>query len=198
VLINLAYLHVLGLEALRKSDAVGADLMRQEFGTYGAVVLSLVVVCAALTTLNGTIFTGARIYHALGRDIPVLAEIGGWSAEGNNPRTALLIQGAIAFALVLFGAITKGGFQAMVEYTAPVFWGFLLLVGVAFFVLRFREPDRDRPFRTPIYPVTAGLFCLTCAYLIYASLAYTKLGALVGVAVLLLGVPLLILRRRFA
>jgi basic amino acid/polyamine antiporter, APA family len=191
VLINFAYVHVLGLDALRKSDAVGADLMRQEFGDYGAIVLSLVVGCAALTTLNGTIFTGARIYHALGSDIPVLGKAGLWSEEGNNPRNALLIQGVIAFVLVLFGAATKGGFQAMVEYTAPVFWGFLLLVGVSFFVLRQREPERERPFRTPFYPVTAGLFCLTCAYLVYASLAYTRLGALVGVAVLLLGVPLM-------
>lgn len=191
VLINLAYVHVLGLDALRKSDAVGADLMRQQFGDYGAIVLSLLVICAALTTLNGTIFTGARIYHALGRDIPVLGKAGLWSEAGNNPRNALLIQGTIAFALVLFGAVTKGGFQAMVEYTAPVFWGFLLLVGVSFFVLRHREPERERPFRTPVYPLTAGLFSLTCAYLIYASLAYTQLGALVGVAVLLLGVPLM-------
>ena len=55
--------------------------------------------------------------------------------------------------------------------------------------MRHREPERERPFRAPLYPLTPLLFCLTCAYLLYASLVYTGLGALVGVAVLLIGVP---------
>jgi amino acid transporter len=194
VLINLAYLHGLGLEQLRKSDAVGADLMRYVFGERGALVLSLVVCCAALSTLNGTIFTGARVYHALGQDLSLRA-LGIWSPRGNSPGNALLVQGAIALTLVLFGAITRGGFQSMIEYTAPVFWFFLLLVGIGFFVLRYREPQRERPFRVPLYPVTPIVFCLTCAFLLYSSLVYTGLGALVGVAILLLGAPLLLLRR---
>jgi amino acid transporter len=79
----------------------------------------------------------------------------------------------------------------MVEYTAPVFWFFILLVGLSLFVLRVKDPARERPFRVPLYPVTPILFCLICAYLLYSSLVYTGYGALVGVAVLLLGVPLL-------
>jgi amino acid transporter len=168
--------------------------MRYVFGERGALVLSLVVCCAALSTLNGTIFTGARVYHALGQDLSLRA-LGIWSPRGNSPGNALLVQGAIALTLVLFGAITRGGFQSMIEYTAPVFWFFLLLVGIGFFVLRYREPQRERPFRVPLYPVTPIVFCLTCAFLLYSSLVYTGLGALVGVAILLLGAPLLLLRR---
>jgi hypothetical protein len=79
--------------------------------------------------------------------------------------------------------MTRDGFQAMVAYTAPVFWLFLLLVGISYFVLRRREPNHQRPFRAPFYPLIPALFCLTCAYFLYASLAYTGLGALVGVTV---------------
>jgi hypothetical protein len=43
----------------------------------------------------------------------------------------------------------------------------------------------------PLYPVTPILFCLICGYLIYSSLVYTGRGALFGIAVLLIGVPLL-------
>jgi amino acid transporter len=77
----------------------------------------------------------------------------------------------------------------MVAYTAPVFWLFLLLVGISYFILRRRGPEQERPFRAPLYPLTPILFCLTCAYLLYASLVYTGSGALLGVAVLLIGVP---------
>ena len=194
VLINIAYLHVLGLEGMRKSDAIAADVMRLAFGASGAVIVSLIVCTAALSTMNASIFTGARLYHALGEDLK-LERLRMWSSTGNNPRNAILAQSIIAMVLVLFGAMARDGFKAMVEYTAPVFWFFLFLVGVSAFVLRHREPDRERPFRMPLYPVTPSLFCLTCLYLLYSSVVYTGRGALVGVAVLLLGVPLLFVVR---
>lgn len=190
VAINIAYLNVLGLEGLRKSDAVAAAVMRAGFGASGAVILSLIVVCAALSTINASIFTGARVYHALGQDLQ-LERLKIWDVAGNNPRNAIIVQSLIAFALILLGAVSKDGFSAMVEYTAPVFWFFILLVGISLFVLRAKDPARERPFRVPLYPVTPILFCLICAYLLYSSLVYTGYGALVGIVVLLAGIPLL-------
>lgn len=196
LVVNAAYLHLLGLPGMRGSPAVAADFMRRALGEPGVIVLAVAVACAALSTLNGTIYTGARVYHAVGRDLPDLAVLGIWDPAAQKPTTGLLVQGAISLVLVIFGAVSRGGFQAMVEYTAPVFWFFLFLVGVSLFVLRRREPERHRPFRVPLYPVTPALFCLTCAYLFYSSVAYTGLGALAGTAVLLAGLPLLLLVRR--
>lgn len=195
LLLNLAFLHVLGLEGVRASNAVAADAMRKTTGEAGVVLLSVVVSFAALSTLNGTIFTGARVYHAVGRDVPALRALGIWDPGGQKPTNALLLQAAIAMALVAFGAVTRDGFQAIVEYTAPVFWLFLFLVGVSLFRLRSQEPERERPFRVPLYPITPALFCVTCAYLFYASVAYTGFGALLGMAVLAAGLPLLVLAR---
>ncbi len=189
VLLNLAYLNVLGLDGIRKSSAVGADAVRKVAGSHGAIALALVICCAALSALNGTIFTGARLYRAVGNDLPMLKRLGLDASRGGSPTVAFAAQGAVAMSLIVFGAMTRDGFQAMVAYTAPVFWLFLLLVGISYFVLRRREPDHERPFRVPLYPLIPALFCLTCAYLLYASLAYTGLGALVGVTVLLIGVP---------
>jgi basic amino acid/polyamine antiporter, APA family len=189
-LMSIAYLHAFGLQGLRKADAPAADLMRLAAGAVGAVVLSLTVCFAALSTLNATIFTGARVYFALGRDLPVLQRLGRWDERGDNPTTGLLIQAAITLGLVLFGATTRDGFEAMVAYTAPVFWLFMLLVGLSLFVLRWREPERERRFRVPLYPVTPLLFCFTAGYLIYSSLDYAGVGALIGIAVLILGAPL--------
>jgi amino acid transporter len=192
---SLAYLHAFGLQGLRNAQAPAADLMRLAGGAVGAAVLSLTVCFAALSTLNGTIFTGARVYYTLGRDLPALQRLGRWDERGDNPTTGILVQAAITLALVLFGAATRDGFQTMIDYTAPVFWFFMLLVGVSLFVLRRREPERTRPFRVPLYPVTPLLFCLTAAYLLYSSLAYTGLGALIGIAVLIVGTPLVLLGR---
>lgn len=79
----------------------------------------------------------------------------------------------------------------MVDYTAPAFWFFFLLSGISLFVLRRREPDVERSFKVPLYPLTPLLFCGICLYMLQASLAYTGWGGLLGVVVLLLGLPLL-------
>jgi amino acid transporter len=193
--VNFAYLNVFGLEGVRQSNAIAADLMKMIVGERGALLLSLIVCIAALSTLNGTIFTGARIYYALGRDLGLLRALGAWEARGDKPANALLLQAAIALALIGFGAVTRDGFEAMVAYTAPVFWFFLFLVGASIYVFRRREPQRALPFRVPLYPVTPAVFCLTCAWMFYSALVYAGPGALIGIFVLLAGLPLLLLRR---
>lgn len=194
-LVNLAFLSGLGLDGLRNSDAAGADLMRAVAGEGGALALSLIVVAAALSTLNGTIFTGARVYYAMARDLSILPQVGQWDDRGGTPANGLLLQGTVALALVGMGAATRDGFQSMVDYTAPVFWSFLFLVGLSLIVLRWREPARKLPFRVPLYPLTPILFCLTCLFMLHASLAYTGIGALIGLAVIAAGMPLLLLGR---
>lgn len=195
VLANLALLSILGLEGMRGSDVVVADMMRAAAGPLGATIVSIAIVIAGLSTLNATIFTGGRVYYVMARDLTVLPRIAQWSERGHNPANGLILQGVIALCLVGLGVATRDGFKAMVDYTAPVFWGFLLLVGLSLFVLRWREPGRHLPYRVPLYPLTPALFCLTCLYMLHASIAYTGLAALLGLAMLAAGLPLLLFRR---
>ena len=92
--------------------------------------------------------------------------------------------------LIGFGATTRDGFTAMVEYAAPTFWMFMALVGLSLFIFRWREPGRQMPFRVPIYPLVPIVFCATALYLVHASVAYTGWGAVVGLAIVASGVPL--------
>jgi amino acid transporter len=171
--------------------------MRATLGEGGAIVLSLLVSAAALSTLNATIFTGARTNFALGRDFALFEYLGRWKLRGDTPANALLVQGAIALALVILGTgVARGGVQTMVDYTAPVFWFFFLMTGVALFILRRQSPDSPQPFRVPLYPVTPLLFCATCAYMLYSSLAFTGPGAGVGVAIVAAGLPVLLIASR--
>lgn len=193
LLANLAYVEALGLDGMAASDAVAAELMRRAAGDTGAAIITIAVVIAALTSANATIFTGARSTYALGRDMPALRFLGHWNGPKGTPGNALLVQGAVSLLLVIGGAFARDGFQTAVEYTAPVFWLFFMLVGISLFVLRRREPDTPRPFRVPLYPLTPILFCAVNAWLLWSSLAYTGWGALVGAGVLAAGIMLLFL-----
>ena len=194
VLANLAYLNVFGLEGLRKSPAVGADLMRIVAGDASAVVFSVIVCICALSTLNATVFTGARVYYALGRDLPAIRKLGVWEMHGDKPTNALLLQCAISLALVVFGSLMRDGFEAMVAYTAPVFWFFLLLVAISVFI--FRSRGGDLPYKMPLYPLPPLVLGAAAVWMIYSSIAYAGIGSIVGVGVLILGTPLLLLARK--
>lgn len=196
LLVNLAYLRGLGVAGVAASEAVAADLLRRAVGPVGAMMISMLVIVAALSSVNGTIFTGARTSYALGERFPLFRGLGRWEPGADAPVSALLVQGMVALLLVALGTLTRGGFVTMVEYTAPVFWLFFLLVGLSLFVLRRKDAGAARPFRVPLYPWTPLIFCAACAYMLRASLAYTGLGALVGVAVLAAGLPLLLLGQR--
>lgn len=191
LLINLAYLRGLGLANMAQSEAVAADLMRSIWGAPGALFISVLIAIATLGATNATIFTGARTNYALAQDFSLFGFMRRWQQGSSSPTHALLLQAAIALALVFLGTLTRKGFQTMVDYTAPVFWFFFLLSGISLLVLRIREPNIVRPFRVPFYPLTPLLFCAVCAYLLYSSLVYTGVGAIAGVLVVAAGIPLL-------
>jgi amino acid transporter len=196
VLVNLAYLKGLGYEGLTRSDAVAADLLKRVWGPAGEKLISVMIAIAALTSVNGSMIVGARSNFALGRDWPAFAFLARWDEGSGSPRVAMLVQGAIALALVIFGAFQNAGFKGLVEYSLPVFWGFFMLTGIALFVLRLKEPQAQRPFTVPGYPVVPGIFVLTCAYLLYSSLAYHGRHALVGLGVLAVGAIVMLFASR--
>jgi amino acid transporter len=193
LLVNCALLYGLGQTTLAQSEAVAATLMRRSFGEAGVIFISLLVVVCALGSLNASILTGARTNFALGKDAPAFRFMGHWQDQSNVPIVAYVLQALISLALVLFGSMTRGGFESMVDYTAPVFWFFFLLSGISLIILRYREPHAKRPFRVPLYPLTPLLFCAASAYLLYSSLVYTGIGSMIGVAVVVLGIPFLFL-----
>lgn len=200
ILVTWAYWKGLGLTGMAQSKAIAADMMRLAFGPVVEKGISLMVAISVLTSINGTMIVGARTSYAMGRDWPVLGRLGIWDATRDTPAHAIWVQGVASLFLVLIGAWIGGGFQSMVEFTAPVFWFFFLLTGISLFILRKRDPETPRPFKVPLYPLLPFLFCATCAYMLWSSLSFVydqSLGGInaawIGVAVLAVGILLLML-----
>ena len=200
IVVNLGYLAALGLQGMRESKAVAADLMRPFAGDAGVVIIALLVCVATLTTMNAAILTGARTTYAFGRDFTMFAPLGAWRESGSTPANALVLQGAVTVALVAAGSFTPDGFSSMVAYTAPVFWTFFLLCGIALFVFRMRD-GAPVSFRTPLYPVIPLVFCAACGYMLYSSINYIRFAVafgyavIAGIVVMAIGIPLYLAAR---
>ncbi len=197
VLVNLTYLHVLGFDTLAESSTVGYDLTEIIFGPGGSVIVVIIVIVSALSTANATIITGARTNYAIGRDFRLFRFMGRWNQLSNSPANALIFQGVIALVLVGAGAWSKEAISTMVDYTAPVFWFFIMLITISLFVFRYRNGKPEVSYRVPFYPLPPLLFLAACVYMLYSSLVFTGTGAMIGAAVLVAGGPVWFILRRY-
>ncbi len=215
--VNAAYLRGLGLDGVRKSEAVAADLMQHSFGTGGARVIAVVVMVSALSGVNAILLAGPRLYAALGTDHPLFAWLGRWHPRLGVPLVALLVQWVVCLGWIAtvgtvqgqklvdagltgLASLTglgfepynwkRGGFELLLQSTAPVFWAFFFLTGLALFVLRWKDPGIERPFTVPLYPVLPLVFCAACGYMFYSGLGYAGRLGLLGAGLLVIGLPL--------
>jgi basic amino acid/polyamine antiporter, APA family len=211
LLMNAAFVFGLGFEQARQSKAIAADVLLRALGPVGAKLMSVLVLISALSAMNGLIFTGSRVYGAVGSDYSALAWLGRWQRLG-SPIGALLAQLVLTLGLIgtvgtslgrstIDGLVARlglssvewsghGGFDTLLRCTAPVFWLFFLLTGISVFVLRYREPGRRRPFCVPLYPILPLVFCGTCAFMLYSAFDYAGKLSVIGLALLLPGLPL--------
>lgn len=218
LLLNSAFIAGLGFERARGSKAIATEVLSRAFGQFGASLMAALVMVSALGAVNGLIFTGSRIHASLGRDYRALAPLGEWHRRFDSPIHALLAQLAITLALIgvvgtepgrdsvdwlLTAAGLQavswaghGGFEALLRCTAPLFWGFFALSAISTIVLRWREPERERPFRVPFYPVLPIVFAATCVYMLYSSIQYAGVLTFVGLVPTLIGIPVYLSTRR--
>ncbi len=194
-LINGAYLWGLGHAGVAASAAPAADLFRLAFGRQSGTLLGAIVAFSCMKAISATIFFGARSNYAVGRNWRLFSWLGHWHESG-APRRAIAVQAVLSLALVFLAAFTRNGFQAIVEFEAPVFWCFILLVATALFVLRRREGLPAGAFAVPLYPLLPALFVCSSGALLWSSLSYTGLGALFGVVLLAAGIVPLALEQR--
>lgn len=171
LLINGAFLHSLGLVGVAKSEAVAADVLSLRMGAYGSRAISLLVVVSCLGTISGMLFTGARVFYALGTHHPIFRWLGAWNQTTGVPLRSLIAQTLVTLGLI---AACRGqqGFERLVVFTAPFYWGFIALVGVALILLRSRGATSGATYRVPFYPLAPLVFSLTSGAMVYAGIDY--------------------------
>lgn len=184
VLINHIFCQTLGVQALAASKAVAGETALKLVGSLGAMLVSIAILISTFGANNGFILTGARVYFAMakhGRFFPSLNHL---HPEWHTPTRSLLLQGGWAALLIL-----SGSFELLITHVVFVAWVFYALSAFAVIKLRYTEPDAPRPYKTWGYPVTPIVFILMALALIVSAVASSPLGSLLGVAVILLGLP---------
>ena len=184
VLVNAAYLSVLPVEAMAQSLLVASDTMKAILGAPGASIIAAAVIISTFGANNGFVITGARIYYAMAKErmfFPSFAQV---HARFATPIPSLLGQGLWASVLVL-----SGTYEQLFTYVVFASWIFYALSNAGVLILRKRNPDAPRPYRTWGYPVTPIVFIVFAMALVVVSIVENPRDSLVGLAMILSGLP---------
>ena len=184
VLVNVSFLLVLPFDRLRESQLPATDAVSTALGSVGAGIVSIAIVASTLGTINAQLLNYPRIVFALARDGMFFKRFAHVHQGHATPAGAIVAQGVVASAFALSGTFTQ-----ILTYTAFVNHSFMSLIVASVFVLRVREPQMERPYRTWGYPVTPVIFLAVSAWYLYGLLHDRLTGSLIGIGIMLLGVP---------
>jgi APA family basic amino acid/polyamine antiporter len=198
LVINLAYLYILDIDALAGSTSVAADVARLAVGPWGLTFVAVAVMISTMGTSNGTILQSARVFYAMAKDGLFFRRLSTIHERYHSPSKALFWQGAWACILVF-----SGTFDMLTEMLIFVSWAFYGLAAYGVFLLRKRMPDAPRPYRVWGYPVVPIVFVVFAAVFLMFSLfsdyqnyidGHARgedpiLNSLYGVIIILSGLP---------
>lgn len=194
VALNALYLYVLPVAELaalpgRLLDVVGDRL----FGAGAANAIAIFTIVSLSASISAMTLAGPRVYYAMAQDglfLPAAATV---HPRYRTPAAAIVAQGLWSAVLVLCGSLSQ-----LVSYTGFAVVLFSAVAVSCVFVLRRRDPAAPRPFRAWGYPWAPGIFVAACAAMVVNEMIRNGATALVGVAVILAGVPVYFLFARRA
>jgi len=153
-------------------------------GVAGIAAISVLFVVSSLSAMHGSILTSARVPYAMANDKLFFPQLGVLNGK-NVPMTSVLLQGLIASVLAFLGT-----FNQLTDYVIFASWLFYALVASSVFVFRRKLPQVHRPYKTWGYPLVPVVFILVAVLLLTNTVIEMPRQSLIGLGIILLGVPL--------
>jgi APA family basic amino acid/polyamine antiporter len=187
--LNTLYLLVLPLDRVLASTRIAYDATLASAGPTWASAISLVVIVSSLGAVSGIILAGPRVYLAMANDGLLFKWMGTVHPRYRTPFLATIVQALWASVLVWTG--TYGTIVSRVIYTEWIFFGALALG-----TMRLRGQREYRPaFRAVGFPLLPLLFAATCAAIVINQVISDPGNSLIGLALVLAGLPVYLVWR---
>src|SRR5690348_2804700 len=203
LLANVAYLATLPFTAIQNapSDRVASASANVIFPGAGATIMAVAIMVSTFGCNNGLILAGARAYYAMAKDGLFFRRV----AELNKcrvPAWGLLIQGFWAGFLVLPRVVKADGtygnlYGNLLDWVISAALIFYILTIAGIFVLRWKRPDAERPYRAFGYPIIPILYIIGATVILLVLFIYQPATTVPGLYIVLTGVPIYFLWKFF-
>ena len=181
---NLAYYFVLGQAQIATSPRVATTAMSAMIGPVGATLISLTILCSTFGAISANVLAGPRVFFAMARDGSFFPQLAKVHPAYDTPANAIWALSIWASVLTL-----TGGYEHLITMSQFANWIFFTMVVVSVVVLRRRHPEWERPYRVTGYPWTVIVFVLVSSFFVVNTLIESPTSSLMGLGLLVLGVP---------
>jgi APA family basic amino acid/polyamine antiporter len=207
LLANVAYLAALPFNAIQNapSDRVASETANVIFPGTGATIMAVAIMISTFGCNNGLILAGARAYYAMARDGLFFRRVGELN-KNHVPAWGLLIQGIWAGVLVLprtvktdaAGNVTGYGnlYGNLLDYVISAALIFYILTIFGIFLLRWKRPDAERPYKAWGYPIVPLLYIIGAGVILVVLFIYQPATTVPGLGIVLTGLPIYFLWRK--
>ena len=159
--------------------------MRRALGERGAQWIAFGIAVSTLGFLSQGMLTAPRVYFAMARDGLFFKSVGWLSPKTGVPVVAIVLQGVTATVIAL-----SGRYEQILNYVISVDFISFGLTAASLFVFRARPPVLpDGLYLAPGHPYTTGLFVLACAAIVITTVATFPANSVIGLLILLAGIP---------
>ena len=184
VLISGIFLYLLPLQNVTSDETFVAEVGAVLFGPAGGIVFAAIVVVCVFGSLAGFTMSAPRVYYAMAKDGLFLPAVARVHRRFGTPAAAIAIQGAIGTLLVWVSS-----FQQIIAYFIFIAVGFVGLTVSGLFVFRRRNQGDQGAILAAGYPFTPLAFLALVVMLMLAVMAHSPRETLLGIAVVLAGIP---------
>jgi APA family basic amino acid/polyamine antiporter len=210
LLANLAYVVTLPLSVMqRPPNSIATATVSEAIGPLGVTLMAAAVMISTFGCNNGLILAGARVTYAMACDRLFFRRVARLN-ERRVPAFALLVQGLWAALLTLPRTVTATAdpatgtinyaygnvYTQLLEYIIPADLVFYMLMVGAVVVLRRKDADAPRPYRTPGYPLVPAIYVLLAALLVFDLIYLAPKTSGIGFLLVLTGLPVYFAWRR--
>ncbi|WP_143463605.1 APC family permease [Levilactobacillus enshiensis] len=186
-LINLVFLKTLPIDLIAGNQNAAADASMKLFGQFGGKLVTIGILVSVYGAINGYTLTGMRVPFAMAEEdsLPFSKYF-----RRLSPRTYVpYFAGSVQFGIALI-MMFMGNFDVLTDMLVFVMWVFNCLIFLAVFKLRHQNPELNRPYKVPGYPVIP-LIALVGGIFILVTTLVTETGlAVTGLALTAIGLPI--------
>jgi APA family basic amino acid/polyamine antiporter len=191
--LNLLFLYALPIAEMSGVLEIGEKASVALFGPVASHFVAALMALSILASASAMVLAGPRVYFAMASDGLFPRKLAGLHSQYQSPASSILSQSAWTSVLILTGT-----FEQLIVYSGFVLVFFSALAVASVMVLRWRRPELRLPFRVPLYPYTPLVFVAFSAWILLYTLQGRPAESLLGIATVLLGLPLYYYWRRLS
>ncbi|HZR64049.1 MAG TPA: amino acid permease [Terriglobales bacterium] len=165
-------------------DRVATAALTQMFGNIGGYLMAVAIMISSFGCNNGLILSGARVYYAMAKDGLFFRSAGKLHPNYKTPVASLMVQMVWICILCI-----SGSYGQLLDYVVFAVLVFYILTITGLFVLRFKQPNAERPYRAIGYPVLPAIYIVMAIFIDIVLLLYKPQFTWPGLIIVLLGIP---------